>query len=86
MADSTRDRIIKVLKTVTTKPLPEDPEESLFEGRLLDSFTLPDLVSALEAEFSVQVPDTFRIVSRRSHRGCGSRNEWRSGSASDSSG
>ena len=57
MADSTRSRILKVLKTVTQKPLPEDADESLFEGGLLDSFTLPDLVSGLEAEFGIQVPD-----------------------------
>jgi len=29
----------------------------LFEIGLLDSFALPDLVSALELEFSIKVPD-----------------------------
>jgi acyl carrier protein len=29
----------------------------LFESGLLDSFALPDLVSALEAEFAIKVPD-----------------------------
>ena len=57
MADSTHDRILKVLKSVTPEPLPADPEESLFESGLLDSFALPDLVSALEEEFSIKVPD-----------------------------
>lgn len=58
MSDATRrERLLRVLKTVTTQPLPMDDEESLFESGLLDSFALPDLVSALEQEFSIKVPD-----------------------------
>ena len=58
MPDATRrERLLRVLKTVTTQPLPTDDEESLFENGLLDSFALPDLVSALEQEFSIKVPD-----------------------------
>jgi acyl carrier protein len=58
MLDATRrERLLRVLKTVTTQPLPTDDEESLFESGLLDSFALPDLVSALEKEFSIKVPD-----------------------------
>jgi len=45
-----------VLQKITKQPLPGD-EESLFESGLLDSFALPDLVSALEDEFSMKVPD-----------------------------
>lgn len=50
-------RLLEVLQQFTKKPLPQDPEESLFESGLLDSFALPDLVSALEKEFSIQIPD-----------------------------
>jgi len=58
MPDATRrDRLVKVLKTVTTQAIPADDEESLFESGLLDSFALPDLVSAIEQEFSIKVPD-----------------------------
>ena len=58
MPDSTRRaRLLAVLKKVTSQPLPESEEESLFESGLLDSFALPDLVSALEQEFSIKVPD-----------------------------
>jgi len=58
MPDATRrDRLLGVLKTVTSNPLPADDEESLFESGLLDSFALPDLVSAIEKEFSIKVPD-----------------------------
>ena len=58
MPDATRrERLLRVLKTVTTQQLPADDDESLFESGLLDSFALPDLVSALEQEFSIKVPD-----------------------------
>ena len=58
MADSTRrQRLLVILKTITNKPIPGDEEESLFESGLLDSFALPDLVSALEVEFAIKVPD-----------------------------
>jgi len=34
------------------------PTEELFETGVLDSFGLPDLVAALEKEFSVSIPDS----------------------------
>ena len=55
---TTQERIAAVVRTVTEKPLPNDPEESLFESGVLDSFALPDMVSALEKEFNVKVPDS----------------------------
>ena len=58
MPDSThRARLIAVMRKITSQPLPSDDEESLFESGLLESFALPDLVSALEQEFSIKVPD-----------------------------
>ena len=58
MPDATRrERLLGVLKTITAQPLPADDDESLFESGLLDSFALPDLVSAIEQEFSIKVPD-----------------------------
>jgi acyl carrier protein len=53
----TRQRLRAVIEKIAEKPVPEDPEESLFESGLLDSFQLPDLVGAIEQEFSVRVPD-----------------------------
>ena len=52
-----RDRLMKVLQSVTQKPVNVGEEESLFESGLLDSFALPDLVGAIEEEFSIKVPD-----------------------------
>lgn len=58
MPDATRrQRLLNVLGKVTTAQLPSDDNESLFESGLLDSFALPDLVSAMEEEFSIKVPD-----------------------------
>lgn len=53
---SQRERLLRVIASIAQK-LPADPEESLFESGLLDSFALPDLVSALEKEFSIEIPD-----------------------------
>jgi acyl carrier protein len=52
------DRLLKVLQKVTNQPLNIGDEDSLFESGLLDSFALPDLVTGLEEEFSLKVPDS----------------------------
>ena len=51
-------RILDIVRQVAGKPVNPAPEESLFESGLLDSFSLTDLVSALEAEFKISVPDS----------------------------
>lgn len=51
-------RLRAVVEKIAAKPVPQDPDESLFESGLLDSFMLPDLVSALEDEFTVKIPDS----------------------------
>ena len=53
----TEERIRAVVEKVAQKPLPEDPEESLFDSGVLDSFALPDMIGELEKEFHVKVPD-----------------------------
>ncbi|MGJ5813142.1 acyl carrier protein [Paludibaculum fermentans] len=52
-----RSKLIEILKTVTKQDTLPAPGDSLFDSGLLDSFALPDLVSALEQEFSIQIPD-----------------------------
>jgi acyl carrier protein len=56
MNDQTK--IIALLRQVAGKPIDPSPEESLFESGLLDSFTLTDLVGALETEFGIRIPDS----------------------------
>jgi acyl carrier protein len=53
----TQERIRAVVEKVAQKPLPADPEESLFESGVLDSFALPDMIGELEKEFHLKVPD-----------------------------
>jgi acyl carrier protein len=55
---ATAERVVKVVESVTDKPVPADEEESLFDSGLLDSFALPDLVSGLEKEFGIKIPDS----------------------------
>ena len=59
MPDSNRrQRLRALVQEIAGKPAPADEQESLFESGLLDSFALPDLVSAIEKEFKVKVPDS----------------------------
>jgi acyl carrier protein len=53
-----RERIIAVVKGVSKKTALPDAEESLFDSGFLDSFDLPDMVSALEQEFQIKIPDS----------------------------
>jgi acyl carrier protein len=55
---TTEERVAAIVSKIAQKPLPADPDESLFESGVLDSFALPDMVSELEKEFSVSVPDS----------------------------
>jgi acyl carrier protein len=49
--------ILAIVRRIAGKPVDPAPDESLFESGMLDSFSLTDLVSALESEFSIRVPD-----------------------------
>ena len=55
---SSRDKIVEIVKRVAADPLDPAPGDSLFESGLLDSFSLADLVTQLEKEFSIKVPDS----------------------------
>ena len=51
-------KIVEIIERLVGKPINPASDESLFESGLLDSFTLPDLVTALEIEFTIHVPDS----------------------------
>jgi len=53
-----RPKIVAIIERVAGKPVKAAPDESLFQSGILDSFTLADLVSALEKEFAVKIPDS----------------------------
>ena len=41
-------QISEIIRTISKKNTTPDPDESLFDSGLLDSFALPDVLSALE--------------------------------------
>jgi len=51
-------QIAEIVRTIAKKDIPSDPDESLFDSGLLDSFALPDVLSALEKAFSIKIPDS----------------------------
>jgi acyl carrier protein len=53
-----RPKLIEILRQVTQKDVNPADDESLFESGTLDSFALPDLVSALEQEYGISIPDS----------------------------
>ena len=53
-----QSKITEIIRRVAGKPISPKPDESLFESGLLDSFTLTDMVSALETEFAIRIPDS----------------------------
>lgn len=50
-------RISEIVAEIAGKPVNIGTDESLFESGLLDSFGLTDLVSKLEAEYGIRIPD-----------------------------
>jgi acyl carrier protein len=53
-----RERIVVIVRKVSDQTVTPDPEESLFDSGFLDSFALPDMVSELEREFGIKIPDS----------------------------
>jgi acyl carrier protein len=51
-------KLIEILSGIAKKQISPAADESLFDSGLLDSFALTDLVSAIEKEFSVSIPDS----------------------------
>ena len=53
-----RERITAIVVRISNKRTEPDPEESLFDTGYLDSFALTDVVSELEKEFQIAIPDS----------------------------
>ena len=51
------DKIREALARVAKAPIPTDPNASLFDTGVIDSFDLVDFVADLEKEFNIKVPD-----------------------------
>jgi acyl carrier protein len=53
-----RSKLIEILSRVAQKTVNPSDDESLFDSGTLDSFALPDLITALEEEFGISIPDS----------------------------
>jgi acyl carrier protein len=51
-------KIREALERVAKAPIPTDPEASLFDTGVMDSFDLVDFIADLEKECNVKVPDS----------------------------
>jgi D-alanine--poly(phosphoribitol) ligase subunit 2 len=58
MPDNLQTKIVGIIEKVSKQPVEVGPEENLFDSGLLDSFALPEVVSALEDTFGIRVPDS----------------------------
>jgi acyl carrier protein len=55
----TKARVMAAIQSTTEKKIAAvEEDESLFDSGLLDSFALPELVSGLEKEFGIKIPDS----------------------------
>ena len=54
---TSEDRILAIVRRIAKNDVDPGSDESLFESGVLDSFALPEMVSELEKEFHIQVPD-----------------------------
>jgi acyl carrier protein len=70
---SKQDKIAEIVKRISKKQAAPDPEESLFDSGYLDSFALTDMVTELEQEFGLTIPDAdlsprrFESIARIEH-------------------
>ena len=53
-----RAKLIEIIQSISKQDSVPAADESLFDSGLLDSFGLPDLISAMEREFSITIPDS----------------------------
>ena len=53
-----RTQILEIIRNVSGKEAPVEADGSLFDSGVLDSFGLQDLVTRLEKEFGVKIPDS----------------------------
>ena len=63
-------KVLEIISRISGKTAVPMPDESLFDSGFLDSFALTDLISGLELEFKIRIPDSdlsprkFESVSR----------------------
>ena len=53
-----REKVRQIVKQFAKEDREPAADESLFNSGLLDSFSLPDMVGALEDAFAIRIPDS----------------------------
>jgi acyl carrier protein len=53
-----RERILAIVRKASNNTTLPGPDESLFDSGFLESFALLDLVSDLESEFGIKIPES----------------------------
>jgi acyl carrier protein len=56
--DARQQVLAGLIRSASNKDATPELDESLFDSGWLDSFALPDLVSAIEKEFHIAIPDS----------------------------
>jgi acyl carrier protein len=56
-ANDKQTKIREMISSIVGKPVNAATDENLFDCGVMDSFALTDLVSALEKEYSIHIPD-----------------------------
>ena len=60
----TIESIRTIVQELAQAPIPADPNCSLFDAGVIDSFGVMDLVERLETAFSIQIPDGDMVPRR----------------------
>ena len=56
--DERQQVLAGLIRAASNKDVNPEVDESLFDSGVLDSFALADLVSAIEKEFHISIPDS----------------------------
>ena len=56
--DERQQVLAGLIRAASNKDVTLEVDESLFDSGVLDSFALADLVSAIEKEFHISIPDS----------------------------
>lgn len=57
MTENMQEKLAGIVRRISKAKTTPEPDESLFDAGYLDSFALADLVTEIEREFKIRIPD-----------------------------
>jgi acyl carrier protein len=57
MTENTQEKLAAIVRHISKLETTPGPDESLFDAGYLDSFALADMVTEIEREFKIRIPD-----------------------------